>query len=90
MLEKDIEKAFVKRIKQLGGLCEKFSSPNRRGVPDRIISLPGGKIVFCELKRPGKKPTPLQLRDHARRKALNCDVRVIDSLKQVRQFPNVK
>ena len=41
MLEKDIEAAFVKRVKSLGGTAEKFTSPNRRSVPDRLVTLPG-------------------------------------------------
>ena len=79
MLERDIEKALVKRVKALGGLCEKFTSPNRRSVPDRIVTLPGGKIIFVELKAPGKKPTDSQLKDHRKRRELGCDVRVIDN-----------
>ena len=90
MLERDIESALVKRVKFLDGLCDKFSSPGRRSVPDRIVTLPGNVVIFVELKAPGKKPTKLQLRDHARRKALGCDVRVIDSLDQVRVFPDVE
>lgn len=87
MLERDIEKALVARVKDLGGLCEKFVSPGRRSVPDRIVTLPGGRIIFVELKAPGKKPTLLQMRDHWRRQDLGCDVRVIDSLEAVRVFP---
>lgn len=88
MLEKEIEAMLVKRVKALGGLCEKFTSPGRRAVPDRIVTLPGGRIIFVELKRPGGKPTELQLRDHARRRTLGCDVRVIDSKEQIDAFPN--
>lgn len=87
MLERDIEKALVKRVKALGGTAEKFTSPGRRSVPDRLVTLPGGVIVFVELKAPGKKPTENQLRDHSRRRALGCDVRVIDSLEAVNAFP---
>ena len=90
MLERDIESALVKRVKELNGLCEKFTSPGRRSVPDRLVTLPGGVIVFIEVKSLGKRPTPLQLRDHQRRRALGCDVRVIDSLEQVRVFPDVE
>ena len=79
MLERDIENALARRVKSLGGTCEKFTSPGRRSVPDRLITMPGGKIIFIELKAPGKKPTELQARDHARRRALGCDVRVIDN-----------
>jgi hypothetical protein len=88
MLEKYIEKALITRVKQLGGLCEKFTSPNRRSVPDRLITLPpDGRIILVELKAPGKKPTPNQIRDHTKRRMLGCDVRVIDTLEQVAAFP---
>ena len=85
-LEKDVEAALVRRVKSLGGLCEKFTSPGRRSVPDRIITMPGGQIIFVELKRPGGKPTEAQLKDHAKRRGLGCDVRVIDNLEDARAF----
>lgn len=87
--EKDIETALIKRVKQIGGICEKFTSPARRSVPDRIVTLPGGRIIFVELKAPGKKPTNAQSADHKKRSALGCDVRVIDSIEQVSSFPEV-
>ena len=87
MLEKHIEAALVKRVKALGGMAEKFTSPGRRSVPDRIVTLPGGRVVFVELKAPGAKPTDNQQRDHERRRALGCDVRVIDSMGAVDAFP---
>lgn len=87
MRERDIEQALVRRLKKLGGLCEKFTSPGRRSVPDRLITLPGNRIVFVELKAPGKRPTELQERDHDRRRALGCDVRVIDSIEGALCFP---
>lgn len=88
MLEKTIEKKLCQRIKALGGECEKFTSPGRRSVPDRLVILPGGKIIFVELKAPGKKPTDNQLRDHARRLALGCAVLVIDSVEGINNaFP---
>jgi hypothetical protein len=86
MLERDVERALVRRVKALGGTCEKFTSPGRRSVPDRLVTLPGGQIVFVELKAPGKKPTPLQQRDHATRRAMGCDVRVIDSKDEANAF----
>ena len=50
MLEKDIEKILISEIKKLGGKAYKFISPGNSGVPDRIVVLPGGKIMFVELK----------------------------------------
>ena len=86
MLEKTIEAALIKRVKELKGLCEKFTSPGRRSVPDRIVTLPGGRIVFCECKRPGAKPTNKQQADHAARRALGCEVIVVDSIEGAKGF----
>lgn len=85
-LERDVEKALVKRVKDLGGMCDKFNSPGRRSVPDRLVTMPGGRIIFVELKAPGKEPTENQYKDHARRRELGCDVRVIDNLEDARAF----
>tara|TARA_R110000744_G_scaffold98417_5_gene190162 strand:+ start:176 stop:445 length:270 start_codon:yes stop_codon:yes gene_type:complete len=85
-LEKDIEAALVKRVKALGGTAEKFTSPNRRSVPDRLVTLPNGVIVFVELKATGKKPTEAQARDHNRRRAMGCRVLVIDNMRDAQAF----
>lgn len=85
-LEKDVEAALVRRVKALGGLCEKFTSPGRRSVPDRLVTMPDGRIIFVEVKRPGGKPTEAQLKDHTKRRELGCDVRVIDNLEDARDF----
>lgn len=34
MLEKEIEKSLVKRVKGLGGICLKLVSPSMDGLPD--------------------------------------------------------
>jgi hypothetical protein len=39
MLESKVEKYLVKRIEAIGGTAEKFTSPNRRSVPDRLVLL---------------------------------------------------
>ena len=60
-LEKDIEKALGRMVGRCGGLCLKWVCPGWAGVPDRIILLPGGRILFVELKRPqGGKVAQLQ------------------------------
>lgn len=60
MLEREIESKLKKPIEQLGGLCLKFVTPGFTGVPDRIILLPGGRVVFAETKAPGKVERPRQ------------------------------
>ena len=51
----------------------------RRGEPDRICLLPGGKAVFVELKRPGKKPRPEQERALARLRNLGFGAYWVDT-----------
>jgi hypothetical protein len=60
MLEKQIEAYFVKRVKELGGIAYKFTSPAHRGVADRIACLPDGSTWFVELKTEGGRMSPLQ------------------------------
>jgi hypothetical protein len=79
MRESTIEAYLVREIKKLGGLCEKFTSPGRRSVPDRLVTLTDGQIVFVEVKAEGKDATPLQQRDHDKRRALGCRVYVVAS-----------
>ena len=74
MLECDIEKLLKRPIKALGGLCLKFETPGFTGVPDRILMLPGGHIVFVETKQPGKKERARQLYVHGLLRALGLTV----------------
>lgn len=60
MLERDIERHLKTEIEALGGKCLKFESPGFTGVPDRIILMPGGILVFAETKAPGRKERPRQ------------------------------
>jgi len=79
MLEKTIEQRLVQKVRDAGGMAMKWVSPAFAGVPDRIVFLPKGRIIFVELKAPGKKPTPLQERVHQMLSGLGADVRVISS-----------
>lgn len=58
-LESTVEAALVRHAKKRGIYTRKFSSPARRGVPDRIF-IYCGLVLFMEVKRPGQEPTPLQ------------------------------
>lgn len=82
MLERDIEAYLVKRCKEIGALCDKFTSPQRRSVPDRLITF-NGRVLFVELKATGKKPTEAQVRDHERRRAAGAEVVWLDSKESV-------
>lgn len=49
-IEKDIERWLGNQLKKMGCIYMKFVSPGNDGVPDRIIVLPGGGVIFVELK----------------------------------------
>lgn len=83
MTEKEIEEMLVREVKRRGGLALKFISPGVNGVPDRLILMQGGKIGFVELKAPGKKMRPLQIKRKGQLEALGFLVYCIDDPKQI-------
>lgn len=86
MREKEIEVYLRDRVKKAGGKAYKFESPGNDGVPDRIVLFPGNKIYFIEIKAPGKKPRPLQLKQMRDISAFGCNVLVVDSKEGVDDF----
>ncbi len=96
MRERDIEAYLVKSVKALGGEVRKVQWIGRRGAPDRLVMLPGvfmakhgrdhitaGRTIWVELKAPGKKAEPHQIREHKRMEKMGQRVVVIDSLEGV-------
>lgn len=84
--EANIEKMFVKIVKHMGGMALKWTSPQNRGVPDRIAFFPGGLVCLVELKRPGGTLSPLQLKFMQKFTMLDVPYIVIDSFRAVHQF----
>ena len=83
MREKVIEQQLVEAVKNAGGMCPKFVSPGFDGMPDRIVLLPGSKAAFVEVKSPGKKPRPLQVKRHDQLRRLGFQVYVLDRADQI-------
>ncbi len=83
MLEKEIEQALVRAVKNIGGWCLKLSCPGMDGVPDRLVLLPKSRCAFVELKAPGKKPRPLQIRRMRQLSSLGFSCFVIDGKEQI-------
>lgn len=77
--EKMIEAYLVKRVKELGGVCLKYSNPGMVGYPDRVVLLPHGVSVWVELKSRGRKPSKTQTLRMEQLRALGCNVTVVDS-----------
>ena len=83
--EKQIEQKLVRAVRSMGGICPKLVSPGMDGMPDRMVLLPGGRIAFAELKAPGKRPRPLQMRRMAQLSRLGFRVYVIDGPGQINE-----
>lgn len=91
--ESEIESYLTAMVVQRGGEVRKVKWLGRNGAPDRLIMFPAEKLtetltipgshVFVELKRPGEKPRPNQLREHERLRACGFIVLVVDSYEGV-------
>jgi len=98
MRERDIERHLVERVKALGGEVRKVVWQGRRGAPDRLVMLPYQGVdawgdllptaIWVELKTPGVKPEPHQLREHERMRKMGQRVDVIDSIEGVEELLN--
>lgn len=81
--EKQIEQKLVAEVRRRGGMALKFVSPSYSGMPDRLILLPDGKMAFVEVKAPGQKPRPLQVKRHAMLRKLGFKVFVLDAASDI-------
>jgi len=87
--EDAIEEELVRKVHELGGRCEKVQVIGRRGFFDRLVILPGGKIIFVEVKRPrGGKFAEHQRRYAEEYKALGAAVALIRSWEDIHRLLN--
>lgn len=64
--ESVVEGELVKAVRRAGGLCIKLPAFLYRGIPDRLVLLPGGLVIFVEMKD-HKGRTMLAVRFHQER-----------------------
>lgn len=86
MKESQIESRLVRMVRERGGLCCKFVSPGNPGVPDRLVLLPGGRVVFVELKTETGRLSSIQTWQIRELRKRGADVRVLYGLGQVQAF----
>lgn len=73
---------LVKRCRALGLEQRKIAYEGRRGAPDRMV-WGRGRLAFIELKAPGRKPRPEQVRELGRLSASGAAVAVAASESEV-------
>ncbi|WP_353892923.1 VRR-NUC domain-containing protein [Proteinivorax hydrogeniformans] len=86
MKEREVELKLKKDVEGIGGFCLKFTSPGMAGMPDRLVLFPRGRLFFVELKAPGEKLRPLQLKRKEQLEKLGFKVYVIDSYRSIELF----
>ena len=85
-LENPVEAHLTALCKKKDIFCIKLL-PSISGIPDRIL-IANGKVVFIELKAPGKKPRPLQVSLIKKMRAHGAIVYVIDTKEGVTKTIN--
>ena len=88
MTESSLERKVRQLVKARGGWAFKFISPGTPGVPDRICVFPGGKIVFVELKRPGRNNglSPQQWKIITWLRTKGCIALVVNDYEQFQRY----
>jgi hypothetical protein len=84
--EGQLERRLKREVKRLGGRAVKFVSPGWAGVPDRLILIPGGRVVFVEMKAPGKPLRPIQEKRKRDLEKLGFEVYKLDSVETIERF----
>ena len=81
--EKMIEQYLTDCVKQLGGICLKYSNPGMVGFPDRVCLLPDGVTLWVELKSKGQQLRALQRIRITQMQAIGHTVYVCDSKERI-------
>lgn len=86
VLESQVEVYLVKQIEEAGGECWKWTSPARRGIPDRLVFMPGRVFEIVETKTIGGTLDPLQRAVHRMLQRVGFHVHIIWTYQQVDDF----
>lgn len=81
--EAKVERAAVRYARQQGWRPFKWSSPGRRGVPDRVF-FRKKRFVAIEFKRPGGRTTKLQDRTIQQLQEEGFEAYVVDNIEDAK------
>lgn len=74
--ESEIQSKLIKNIEDRGWMVVKLIQTNTNGIPD-LLCLRAGKCVFVEVKKNGKKSSPLQV--YVQERLRNAGVNVFET-----------
>ena len=82
--ESVVESELVRRVVAVGGTADKVTIIGSRGYFDRLIVLPGGRVVFAECKRPrGGILSRHQMLRAQRYRALGAEVALVKNFEDI-------
>jgi hypothetical protein len=83
--ESKVEKEIREYAEATGWWEAKFTSPSRRGVPDRVF-IKRGIVLWLEIKRPGEEPTTQQRLCMKEMKKYGAIVAWVDSFAKAKEW----
>lgn len=86
MRERDIEEWLRGQVEKRGGLFMKFSSPGQDGVPDRLVIMPGGRMMLVELKTETGRLSKVQVYQIDRLTDMGIEVGVVYGMAGAREW----
>lgn len=85
--EGKIQAYAMAEFKRIGGLVRKIRYEGRNGCPDLLVLLPGGVVLFIEMKKAANLgPDPHQAREHKRMRRRGALVFTVGSIEQVNEL----
>lgn len=82
--ESGLEARLFKGVKRAGGMPIKLTT--RTGIPDRLVVLPGGRVVFVELKDEGYSTSAIQKHVQSQLRDLGASVYVLTGKSELDQW----
>ena len=81
--EKNVESYIRAKLNELDLMVLKFLPDHSNGMPDRVVLLPGGRVVWVELKTEGGRLSEIQKYQHEILRSHGQEVVVVWNKEQV-------
>jgi Holliday junction resolvase len=82
MMESQLQAQITKRLKDNGWFVTKLIQTSTNGIPD-LMAIRKGVVIFLEVKREGKKASPLQEHHIEGFNRIGVFARVVDKLEDI-------